>query len=48
MSQRLPVVAIIGSTGVGKTQLSLALAAKYNDEIVSVDSMQVCLPLNRP
>lgn len=34
-------VALFGPTGVGKTALSLKLAAKYNAEIISVDSMQV-------
>lgn len=32
---------MFGPTGVGKTALSLKLAAKYNAQIISVDSMQV-------
>lgn len=32
---------MFGPTGVGKTALSLKLAAKYNAEIISVDSMQI-------
>lgn len=35
------VVAIVGATAVGKTELSLLLAEKLDAEIVSVDSMQV-------
>ncbi|MBM7624118.1 tRNA (adenosine(37)-N6)-dimethylallyltransferase MiaA [Sporohalobacter salinus] len=36
-----PLVAIIGPTAVGKTELSLALAKELNAEIISGDSMQV-------
>lgn len=36
-----PVLFIVGPTAVGKTALSLALAKKYNGEIISGDSMQV-------
>jgi tRNA dimethylallyltransferase len=35
------LVVIVGPTAVGKTALSLALAEKFNGEIVSGDSMQV-------
>ncbi|MBQ7578579.1 MAG: tRNA (adenosine(37)-N6)-dimethylallyltransferase MiaA [Synergistaceae bacterium] len=38
---RQPVVALIGSTAVGKTALSLSVAEKLNAEIISVDSRQV-------
>ena len=38
---RQPVVALIGSTAVGKTALSLSIAEKLNAEIISVDSRQV-------
>jgi tRNA dimethylallyltransferase len=41
LTGRIPVVAIIGPTAVGKTALSLELAARLNAEIVSVDSRQV-------
>lgn len=41
MMRRLPVVVILGSTGTGKTKLSLELAKKFNGEIISADSMQV-------
>ncbi|XP_055585598.1 tRNA dimethylallyltransferase [Uranotaenia lowii] len=36
-----PVVVILGSTGVGKTKLSIELARRYGGEIISADSMQV-------
>lgn len=35
------IVVIIGPTGVGKTKLSIALAKKYDAEIMNADSMQV-------
>lgn len=38
---RHSVVALIGSTAVGKTALSLSIAEKLNAEIISVDSRQV-------
>ena len=39
--RKLPVVVILGSTGAGKSKLALEIAAKYNGEIISTDSMQV-------
>lgn len=39
--RKLPIVVILGSTGTGKTKLSLELAKKYAGEIVGADSMQV-------
>ncbi|MCL2009721.1 MAG: tRNA (adenosine(37)-N6)-dimethylallyltransferase MiaA [Synergistaceae bacterium] len=41
MTERIPVVAVIGPTAVGKTALSLELAARLDAEVVSVDSRQV-------
>jgi len=41
LTGRFPVVAIIGPTAVGKTALSLELAARLNAEVMSVDSRQV-------
>ena len=38
---KIPVIAIVGPTGVGKTDLSIGLAKKLNGEIVSCDSMQI-------
>lgn len=37
----LPVIIIIGPTAIGKTELSLQVAARFSGEIISVDSMQV-------
>jgi tRNA dimethylallyltransferase len=36
-----PVLVLIGPTAIGKTELSLLLAERFDCEIVSVDSMQV-------
>ena len=42
MKNTLPkIIVIVGPTASGKTDLSLALAKKYNGEIVSADSRQV-------
>ena len=40
------IIVIVGPTGIGKTKLSLALAKKYNTEIISGDSVQVYKDLN--
>jgi tRNA dimethylallyltransferase len=40
-SQKIPLLAIIGPTAVGKTELSIGLAKNLNAEIISVDSRQV-------
>ena len=40
------LVIITGPTGIGKTELSLELAKKYNGEIISADSMQIYKKLN--
>lgn len=39
--KKIPAIAIIGPTAVGKTELSLTLAKKLNAEVISVDSRQV-------
>jgi len=36
-----PVLVLIGPTAIGKTELSLNIAERFNCEIISVDSMQV-------
>uniref|UniRef100_A0A146MCA4 tRNA dimethylallyltransferase, mitochondrial n=2 Tax=Lygus hesperus TaxID=30085 RepID=A0A146MCA4_LYGHE len=41
MWNRVPLVVILGPTGVGKTKLSLELAKRFSGEIISADSMQV-------
>ena len=40
------IIVIMGPTGVGKTKLSIALAKKYNAEIINGDSVQVYKGLN--
>ena len=37
----LPIVVIIGPTGVGKTKLSIALAKKLDAEIINGDSVAI-------
>ncbi len=37
---KIPVIAIIGPTAVGKTKFSLELARKLNAEVISVNSRQ--------
>ena len=39
--EKIPVIAIIGPTAVGKTEFSLSLAKELNAEVISVDSRQV-------
>jgi tRNA dimethylallyltransferase len=41
ISSRLPVIAIMGPTGAGKTDVALELAARFPVEIISVDSALV-------
>jgi tRNA dimethylallyltransferase len=41
MSDRLRLVALVGPTGAGKTDLGIALAQQFNAEIVNADSRQV-------
>ena len=43
MLRKIPLVVILGSTGTGKTKLSIELARRFNAEIISADSMQVIL-----
>lgn len=40
------VLGIVGPTAVGKTQLSIKIAQKFNGEIISGDSMQIYQKLN--
>ena len=41
VSSQPPLVAVVGPTAVGKTALALALAQRFNGEIVNADSRQV-------
>ncbi len=40
-NNKLPVLAIVGSTASGKTALGIALAREYGGEVISADSMQI-------
>lgn len=42
----MKTVVIVGPTGVGKTRLSVALAKRFDGEIINADSMQVYRGLN--
>lgn len=37
----LMIIAVVGPTAVGKTKMSIALAKRYNAEVISCDSMQI-------
>ncbi|MDQ1106833.1 tRNA (adenosine(37)-N6)-dimethylallyltransferase MiaA [Nocardioides zeae] len=41
MSERPPIVAVVGPTAAGKTELSLALAERLGGEVVNTDAMQL-------
>jgi len=40
-SERSAIIALVGPTAIGKTELSLAVAEQFSCEIIGVDSMQV-------
>ena len=42
MNQTCNIVVILGATGTGKSKLAIELAQRFNGEIISADSMQVC------
>lgn len=42
--RQAPLIIVLGSTGSGKTKLSLELAQKFGGEIIGADSMQVWQP----
>lgn len=41
MKKRIPIIAIVGPTGVGKTDISVKIALILNSEIINVDSRQI-------
>ncbi|ACV58514.1 tRNA (adenosine(37)-N6)-dimethylallyltransferase MiaA [Alicyclobacillus acidocaldarius] len=41
MTDRKPIVCVVGPTGVGKSELSVEIALRYGGEVVSADSMQI-------
>ncbi len=40
-NNKIPLVAVVGPTASGKTDIAIDIALKYNGEIVSMDSMQI-------
>jgi tRNA dimethylallyltransferase len=46
MTTASPVIAIVGPTGVGKTALALAVARRFNAEIIGCDASQVYIGLD--
>ena len=43
---KIPVIALVGPTAVGKTKLSIEIAKKFNCEIISMDSVQIYKEFN--
>lgn len=41
MTEKQPVIAVVGPTASGKTALSIGLAKALSGEIISADSMQI-------
>ena len=41
MSEKPPVIAVVGATASGKTALGIEIAQHYNGEVISADSMQL-------
>ena len=39
--ERLPVIAVVGPTAAGKSDLGIALAREFGGEVVNADSMQL-------
>lgn len=46
MEKKIPIIAIVGATAVGKTELSIEIAKKFNCEIISIDSVQIYKEFN--
>lgn len=42
MVKERPLIAVLGATGAGKSKLAIEIAQRFNGEIISADSMQVC------
>ncbi|KAE9961942.1 hypothetical protein BLS_001089 [Venturia inaequalis] len=39
--KRLPLIAVVGATGTGKSQLAVEIATRFNGEIINGDAMQL-------
>lgn len=46
MTQRIPLIVVLGATACGKSKLAIDLARRFGGEIISADSMQVYLGLD--
>lgn len=46
MSSKIPLVVLVGPTGIGKTEISIKLAKELNGEIISADSAQIYRHMN--
>ena len=46
MSEKIPILILVGPTAVGKTSTSIKVAKKLNGEIISSDSMQIYKYMN--
>lgn len=44
--EKIKIIALVGPTGVGKTEIGIALAEKLGTEIISCDSMQIYKYMN--
>ena len=44
--EKTKVVSIVGPTASGKTEMSIAVAKKFNGEVISADSMQIYKEMN--
>lgn len=44
--KKIPIIVVAGATASGKTALAIDLAAKFNSEIISADSMQIYSRMN--
>lgn len=46
LTSKIPIVAVVGPTATGKSDLAVSLAKKFNGEIISADSRQVYIGLD--
>lgn len=41
ISQKKPLIVIVGCTGTGKSNLGIAIAKRFGGEVINADSMQI-------
>ena len=44
--KKIPLIVVAGATASGKTSLAIALAKRFNAEVISADSMQIYRRMN--